>query len=75
MTISFQILILQGKLIEVLGESVFGINVFLCEASSRGSVTLADPAPMSPPIIDHSFLKTPTDATILAEAVKMANDV
>ena len=58
-----------------LGESVFGINVELFAQQSRGSVTLAGPDELSPPIIDHAYLKDPFDLLVLTEAVKFANRV
>lgn len=58
-----------------LGESVFGINVELFAQKSRGSVTLASPDPLSPPIIDHAYLTDPLDVLVLTEAVRFANKV
>jgi len=57
------------------GESVFGINVELFAQQSRGSVTLAGPDVLSPPLIDHAYLKDPFDLLVLTEAVKFANRV
>jgi choline dehydrogenase len=45
--------------------------VFALKPHSRGRVTLADPDPRTPPIVEHGFLSDPRDVSVLLDGLEL----
>ncbi|KAK4500871.1 hypothetical protein PRZ48_009063 [Zasmidium cellare] len=57
------------------GKNAFAMVTELFSPHSRGSVTLASPDPFAKPVIDHNYLSHPLDLLVLAEGVRLGNEV
>ena len=54
-----------------------GYQIHVCQVrpDSRGTIKLASPDPLAPPLIDPDYLSAPEDARVMVEGVKIARRI
>ncbi len=54
-----------------------GYQIHVCQVrpDSRGTIRLASPDPLAPPLIDPDYLSTPEDARVMVEGIRIARRI
>jgi len=60
---------------EMSAEHGYQIHVCQVRPESRGTIRLASPDPLEPPLIDPDYLSAPEDARVIVEGVKIARRI
>ncbi len=60
---------------EMSAEHGYQIHVCQVRPDSRGTIKLASPDPLAPPLIDPDYLSAPEDARVMVEGIKIARRI